>query len=203
MTELPLLINVAAYSAQVLCIVALGGLLSAVLRVNAPAVRHTYWRALVVVCIALPWIQGRQVPTTDATVVPESVFLLAPADGLRRSASLDAACACAGIVAVVATRGALSAGGRGWASPALAGDRTDTSRSPPLCGTASRPVQQRRRVASGNRSPGFDSPRTRIAATSDIRSAPTGRPPSGVARHMRLRDQAGGAVSRAASCPPW
>ena len=78
MTELPLLINVAAYSAQVLCIVALGGLLSAVLRINTPAVRHAYWRALVVVCIALPWLQGRQASTVDASAASEAVFLLAP-----------------------------------------------------------------------------------------------------------------------------
>jgi protein TonB len=80
-TELPLLTNVAAYSAQVLCLAALGGLLSAVVRINTPAVRYAYWRALVVLCIALPWLQGRQVPATDASVIRDSVFLLAPETG--------------------------------------------------------------------------------------------------------------------------
>ena len=56
MTELPLLTNVAAYSAQVLCLAALGGLLSAILRIDTPAVRYGYWRTLVVVCVALPWL---------------------------------------------------------------------------------------------------------------------------------------------------
>jgi protein TonB len=80
-TELPLLTNVAAYSAQVLCLAALGGLLSAVIRINTPAVRYAYWRALVAVCIALPWLQGRQVPAIDTSVIRESVFLLAPGTG--------------------------------------------------------------------------------------------------------------------------
>ena len=103
----------------------------------------------VVVCIALPWMQGRQVPTTDATVVPESVFLLARRRWLRRHAGVDA-----GAPAPVALpswpRAMLaSAGGGAGASAALAGGRADTSRSPPLRRTGSRPVQRRRRVASG------------------------------------------------------
>jgi hypothetical protein len=89
-TELPLLTNVAAYSAQVLCLAALGGLLSAVIRINTPAVRYAYWRALVVLCIALPWLQGRHVPAIDTSIVRESVLLLPPETGVGRDDAASA-----------------------------------------------------------------------------------------------------------------
>lgn len=56
------LLNLGAYSIQVACIVALGTLLHYVLRLDAPWLRHAYWRWLLAVCLVLPLIQGRQQP---------------------------------------------------------------------------------------------------------------------------------------------
>jgi protein TonB len=69
-----------AYSAQVACIAAVGGLLSALVRIDASGVRYAYFRALLALCLALPWIQTRQDPgdagaavTFASTVVGLSV----------------------------------------------------------------------------------------------------------------------------------
>ena len=54
-----LLSDLAAYSLQVACIAALGGSLPALFRIHAPGVRYAYFRALLALCVALPWLQGR------------------------------------------------------------------------------------------------------------------------------------------------
>jgi TonB family protein len=54
-----LLSNLVAYSAQVACIAAAGSLLLPLLRIDNASVRHTYWRALLALCVVLPWLQGR------------------------------------------------------------------------------------------------------------------------------------------------
>jgi TonB family protein len=71
-----------------------GGLMLAVLDVDAAAVRHALWRSLLALCLALPWIQGRAapIPAVDlvsvAPAVPASVdaarvpFGVAPAGGV-------------------------------------------------------------------------------------------------------------------------
>ena len=51
--------NLLSYCAQILCIVALGAWLPAVLRLDAAEVRYAYWRGLGVLCLAIPWIQAR------------------------------------------------------------------------------------------------------------------------------------------------
>ena len=51
--------DLVAYSAQVACLIALGGCLPGLLRVDAASVRYSYYRALLAVCLALPWLQGR------------------------------------------------------------------------------------------------------------------------------------------------
>ena len=69
-----LLLNLLAYSGQIACIVLAGCALPALLRLDAPGVRFVYWRALVVFCLALPWIQARQaveaVAAVDDSVIP-------------------------------------------------------------------------------------------------------------------------------------
>jgi TonB family protein len=55
-----LLADLIAWSAQAACIAAIGGVLPALLRLDAPGVRYTYFRALLVMCLILPWLQGRQ-----------------------------------------------------------------------------------------------------------------------------------------------
>ncbi len=57
--------NLLAYSAQIVGIAAVGSLLSVLLRVDAAGVRYAYWRLLLVLCLILPWVQGRHEPATD------------------------------------------------------------------------------------------------------------------------------------------
>ena len=71
MMDTNLLSDVVAYSAQVACVVAIGGALAAIVRIDAAGVRYFYWRALLALCLALPWLQVRQ------TVAP--VMASAPA----------------------------------------------------------------------------------------------------------------------------
>ena len=59
--------NLVLYSAQIACIVAIGACLPALLRLHAPAVRYAYWRALALLCLALPWIQPRMAQPARAT----------------------------------------------------------------------------------------------------------------------------------------
>jgi len=55
-----LLPDLIAWSAQVACVVAIGGLLPVLLRLDVPGVRYTFFRALLFICLALPWLQARQ-----------------------------------------------------------------------------------------------------------------------------------------------
>jgi TonB family protein len=68
MTLSTLLSDLIAWSAQVACIVAMGGLLPTLLRLDVPGVRYTYFRALLALCLALPWMQGRQAVFARATM---------------------------------------------------------------------------------------------------------------------------------------
>ena len=61
-----LLANLLAYSAQIACLAAVGSLLPLLLRIDAADVRHAYWRALLALCVILPWMQGRHEPAPDA-----------------------------------------------------------------------------------------------------------------------------------------
>ena len=67
-----LLSDVVAYSAQVACVVAIGGALAAIVRIDAAGVRYFYWRALLALCLALPWLQVRQ--TVTPLVTPASAI---------------------------------------------------------------------------------------------------------------------------------
>ena len=60
MMESTLLVNLVAYSAQVALIVAVGAALAALVRVDAAGVRYVYWRALLALCLLLPWLQVRR-----------------------------------------------------------------------------------------------------------------------------------------------
>lgn len=60
MTQSILLTDLIAWSAQAACLAAIGGLLPGLLRLDAPGVRYAYFRALLAVCLALPWLQSRQ-----------------------------------------------------------------------------------------------------------------------------------------------
>jgi len=81
MTLSTLLSDLIAWSAQVACIVAIGGLLPTLLRLEASGVRYTYFRALLALCLALPWLQGRQAVFARATM---DAFV--PVSGVQTSA---------------------------------------------------------------------------------------------------------------------
>ncbi|MEO7270879.1 MAG: TonB family protein [Vicinamibacterales bacterium] len=51
------LANLLAWSLQITAVVCAGGALPAVLRLDAPDLRHGYWRALLLVCLLLPVVQ--------------------------------------------------------------------------------------------------------------------------------------------------
>jgi protein TonB len=70
-----LLVNLVAYSAQVAVLVSVGAALAAVVRVDAAGVRYVYWRALLALCLVLPWVQVRRavvVPIADAAPIAET-----------------------------------------------------------------------------------------------------------------------------------
>jgi TonB family protein len=68
MSALSLLLNLAAYSAQLVCLVATAALVPTLLRIDVPAVRYAYWRAVLAVALVLPWIQGRTMPAARVAV---------------------------------------------------------------------------------------------------------------------------------------
>jgi TonB family protein len=77
-----LLIDLIAWSAQVACLVAIGGLLPTLLRLEAPGVRYAYFRALLALCLVLPWLQERQSNAGGVTTEALSAVLIgAPTAG--------------------------------------------------------------------------------------------------------------------------
>ena len=72
------LLNLLAYSSQLTVIALAGCALPALLRLDVPGVRFVYWRALTVLCLALPWIQTRH--AVDAAV-SSNLLGAAPAAG--------------------------------------------------------------------------------------------------------------------------
>jgi TonB family protein len=82
--ETHLLRDLVAYSSQVACVVAIGAALAALIRVDTAGVRYVYWRALLVICLLLPWLQVRQsivVPMTPAPVAANTIVEALPATG--------------------------------------------------------------------------------------------------------------------------
>jgi TonB family protein len=72
MIESNLLSDLVVYSVQVACVVAVGAALAAMIRIDAAGVRYVYWRALLALCLVLPWLQVRRyviVPMTSSPAV--------------------------------------------------------------------------------------------------------------------------------------
>jgi protein TonB len=84
MMDATLLGNLLAYSAQVALLVALGAGLAAVVRIDAPAVRYVYWRALLALCLVLPWLPVRR--SMVATITDTTAIGLLPSSGLPAGA---------------------------------------------------------------------------------------------------------------------
>src|SRR5215470_4359985 len=66
MTPTTLAVDVVAFSAQLACVIALAGLLSLIVRIDRAGFRYQYWRAVLLVCVFLPWLQGRQPAAAQA-----------------------------------------------------------------------------------------------------------------------------------------
>lgn len=77
MTDPTYLANLAAYSVQVACIAAGGAILARLVRIDVAAIRYQYWRALLVVCLTLPWIQGRHAPAAAPVQITDTITVAA------------------------------------------------------------------------------------------------------------------------------
>jgi TonB family protein len=76
MTSASLLPDLFTWGVQVACIAAIGGFLPALLRLNAPGVRYTYFRVVLVICLVLPWLQGRQATLERVTTGTFTTMLI-------------------------------------------------------------------------------------------------------------------------------
>ena len=78
--------NFVAYNAQVACVTLVAIVLPSLLRVHAPYVRYTYWRATAFFCLLLPWLplpeSGRQAPveSTVTTTTARVAFVAGPVE---------------------------------------------------------------------------------------------------------------------------
>jgi len=61
--------DVLAFSAQIACVIATAGVIAWLVRIDAASVRYQYWRAILLLCVALPWLQPRQPPGPILKVV--------------------------------------------------------------------------------------------------------------------------------------
>ena len=69
MTLSHLVADVLAFSAQIACVIAIAGVIASIVRIDAASVRYQYWRAVLLLCVALPWLQPRQPPGPVLKVV--------------------------------------------------------------------------------------------------------------------------------------
>jgi protein TonB len=88
--ESTLLVNLVAYSAQVALVVAVGAALAALVRVDAAGVRYVYWRALLAICLLLPWLQVRRSIVVALPPSSTSTIASTPVDGITVSAAASA-----------------------------------------------------------------------------------------------------------------
>ena len=70
MMDAATLSNVLSWSLQVAAITAVAALLPRLLHVDAPAIRHGWWRAVLLVCLVLPFVQPWQVLSTFPIEAP-------------------------------------------------------------------------------------------------------------------------------------
>jgi len=87
--------DILTVSAQVACVIAIAEVLALAVRVNAPTVRYQYWRALLLFCLVLPWLQQRQgaaaaIGSIATVVFPSTALTFAPAgDVSARTAGMS------------------------------------------------------------------------------------------------------------------
>jgi protein TonB len=84
-----LLSDVVTYSIQLALVVSIGAVVAKLVRIDAPGVRFVYWRTLLAVCLALPWLQVRQ--PIDAPVSPVPPITLSSSEPVVAAAQSVAA----------------------------------------------------------------------------------------------------------------
>ena len=88
MTAARLATDVFVVSVQIAFVIAVAGVLALVIRIDAAAVRYQYWRALLGLCLVLPWIEHRQ--ATSAGLDPRSFTFPGTAFALSASTGVSA-----------------------------------------------------------------------------------------------------------------
>ena len=97
--NLPL--DLVSYCAQVACLTALGSLVPVLLRVQSSELRYAYFRALLALCLILPWLQNR--PVFEVAVSPSrDPSIAALAGGVAGVAPAAAMAASGGSLSAVA-----------------------------------------------------------------------------------------------------
>jgi TonB family protein len=61
--------NLAAWSLQALLVIVMSGALPLLFRLHAPAVRHAYWRALLLICLILPLVQPWRIDSVSVPIL--------------------------------------------------------------------------------------------------------------------------------------
>jgi TonB family protein len=90
MMDAPTLSNAGAWFLQVACVVSIAALLPRLFRLDAPDAGYAYWRALLVLCLALPWLQGRIQPTVQG-VAAAATFMSKSSSQVVMPAAIAAA----------------------------------------------------------------------------------------------------------------
>jgi TonB family protein len=90
MTTARLATDVFVVSVQIGVVIAVAGALAFVVRIDAAAVRYQYWRALIVLCLVLPWIERRRAATSGldprSFTFPATAFVLSSSTGVSAHA---------------------------------------------------------------------------------------------------------------------
>jgi TonB family protein len=84
-----LVADVFAFSAQIACVIVIAGVVASLIRIDAASVRYQYWRAVLLLCMALPWLQPRQEPGPVLKVVSALALpTLTPVEPLATTVSV-------------------------------------------------------------------------------------------------------------------
>jgi protein TonB len=100
------LINLAIYSAQIAIVTAVASTLPSLLRLDNPGARYAYWRAIGLLCIALPWIQPYHEVASTLSGTTDTV-VIGVAAGLTPTDAVASAIDWASVVWAVLAAGVL------------------------------------------------------------------------------------------------
>jgi TonB family protein len=88
MTSTAVAADLFALSAQLACVIAVAGLLSLAVRIDRAGLRYQYWRGVLLFCVLIPWLQGRE---SAAHAVETAATRPLPAGALLLVSSVDVA----------------------------------------------------------------------------------------------------------------